>query len=454
MAKKKPMSAKKSQEVVAGKERQLGKQHLLGRWLLRLVWPWPLRAVQKLGGGLKSLLGGVGRWLSGLDAFPSILLVMLVAAVIAGLAFMAVWWMAGNPNRGELGTDAQVADLVRVALLVAGGIGAAVALVVAYRRQKLGERNEQREDTKLYSERFQGASEQLGSENAMVRLAGVYAMAHLADDWADGRQTCIDVLCAYIRRPYTPPTDVILQRPGHQGKVEVNGVPIVDAKTMTEFRDERQIRQAILNQIANRLRKEPQEGETWHRHEYDFTGATIEGVFLHDAYLNGVTMHFRECRFANYNIVFSNAKLQATWLWFTGAVFDGVHIYLDGARVQSHLWFDETQMNDVTMDLDRAEIFIGTIDLSASKLTDTKFIFDHSDLKWGSTIDLTGMTPDGVDLSFVDAELKDRRGSQKVRRSLEFKQSYSRDELPEGLSIEPWNDDIRERWDEGYEEPS
>ena len=37
-----------------------------------------------------------------------------------------------------------------------------------------------------------------------VRLAGVYAMAGLADDWPENRQTCVDVLCAYLRLPYDP----------------------------------------------------------------------------------------------------------------------------------------------------------------------------------------------------------------------------------------------------------
>jgi hypothetical protein len=32
----------------------------------------------------------------------------------------------------------------------------------------------------------------------------VYAIAGLADDWAENRQTCVDVLCAYLRMPYEP----------------------------------------------------------------------------------------------------------------------------------------------------------------------------------------------------------------------------------------------------------
>ena len=55
------------------------------------------------------------------------------------------------------------------------------------------------------NERFATAAEQLGSDKpAAVRLAGVYAMAGLADDWEENRQTCVDVLCAYLRMPYEP----------------------------------------------------------------------------------------------------------------------------------------------------------------------------------------------------------------------------------------------------------
>ena len=53
--------------------------------------------------------------------------------------------------------------------------------------------------TRTLNERFATAAEQLGSDKPAVRLAGVYAMAGLADDWEENRQTCVDVLCAYLR---------------------------------------------------------------------------------------------------------------------------------------------------------------------------------------------------------------------------------------------------------------
>jgi hypothetical protein len=59
--------------------------------------------------------------------------------------------------------------------------------------------------TRTWNERFATAANQLGSDKpAAVRLAGVYAMAGLADDWEANRQTCINVLCAYLRMPYEP----------------------------------------------------------------------------------------------------------------------------------------------------------------------------------------------------------------------------------------------------------
>src|SRR5215472_16969002 len=56
--------------------------------------------------------------------------------------------------------------------------------------------------TRTLNERFATAAGQLGGDKPpAVRLAGVYAMAGLADDWEENRQTCVDVLCGYLRLP-------------------------------------------------------------------------------------------------------------------------------------------------------------------------------------------------------------------------------------------------------------
>ncbi|MFC9409641.1 hypothetical protein ACFRAA_33220 [[Kitasatospora] papulosa] len=97
-------------------------------------------------------------------------------------------------------------DLVKLSFGVVAGAGALVALVVAYRRQRVDEAGAHREATRLHTERFSQAVDKLGSDSPAVRLGGVHALAGLADDAPDDnlRQTCIDVLCAYLQLPFPP----------------------------------------------------------------------------------------------------------------------------------------------------------------------------------------------------------------------------------------------------------
>ena len=52
------------------------------------------------------------------------------------------------------------------------------------------------------------AVEQLGHDQAPVRLGPLYSLAQLAQANPDNRQTVVDVLCAYLRMPYTRPEDL------------------------------------------------------------------------------------------------------------------------------------------------------------------------------------------------------------------------------------------------------
>src|SRR6266487_6467267 len=79
-----------------------------------------------------------------------------------------------------------------------------LAATLADQREQLDKTLAQQRDRTL-NERFATAADRLGSDKPpAVRLAGVYAMAGLADDWVENRQTCVDVLCAYLRMPYEP----------------------------------------------------------------------------------------------------------------------------------------------------------------------------------------------------------------------------------------------------------
>src|SRR5699024_10338699 len=110
------------------------------------------------------------------------------------------------------------------AFAIVAGLGGVALLVISYRRQRTTEDGEEREVTKLFTETFDSAGDKLGSEHAAVRLAGVHALARLADDAPSGRddlvQMVIDVLCAYLRMPYTPEPGPVPEGAGQDQRQE------------------------------------------------------------------------------------------------------------------------------------------------------------------------------------------------------------------------------------------
>ncbi|WP_370424278.1 hypothetical protein [Streptomyces sp. QH1-20] len=99
----------------------------------------------------------------------------VLAVMVAAGVFFAGWDLLGarelKPERRL--TSKTLFDLVKLSFGVVARAGALVALVVAYRRQRVDEDGALREATRLHTERFTTAVSQLGSESAAVRLGGV-----------------------------------------------------------------------------------------------------------------------------------------------------------------------------------------------------------------------------------------------------------------------------------------
>jgi hypothetical protein len=133
------------------------------------------------------------RWLPSLHAPGSLRLwrigYALAACFAAALAGLAGLWavvlvLLHYPSLPRSHVIS-VHDTVGVAQLVfasVAGAGALVALVVAYRRQRVAEDGAARDRTRVFNERFTAAAAQLGDSQPAVRLVGVHAMAGLADD--------------------------------------------------------------------------------------------------------------------------------------------------------------------------------------------------------------------------------------------------------------------------------
>ena len=182
-----------------------------------------------------------------------------------------------------------------------GQEGALVALIVAYRRQKIAEADSVHDRTRVFNERFTTIAAQLGDAQPAVRLAGVHAMAGLADDWKQNRQTCVDVLCAYLRLPYDPD-------PG-------DDAPPAER---TAYRANREVRHTIIRLIGAHLR--PGAAVSWQGLNFDFTGVVFDGGA------------FTEARFPGGIVLFDGAVFSGGEVSFDGAVFSGGEVSFDGTE--------------------------------------------------------------------------------------------------------------------------
>lgn len=188
-------------------------------------------------------------------------------------------WLLGLPfhiSNDKAGAPAERKILIeafKAALGIAAGLGAVVALTLSYRRHRIEQSQSHRDDQRLFTERFQAAAEQLGHERPAVRLAGVHSLARLADDWEEQRQTCVDVLCAYLRLP------PIAQLPAGVGGGDAGADSVLNVDQSVTPRDEREIRQTIVRLIADHLRIDTDDKTrvSWQGLPLDFTGVVFDG---------------------------------------------------------------------------------------------------------------------------------------------------------------------------------
>jgi uncharacterized protein YjbI with pentapeptide repeats len=156
--------------------------------------------------------------------------------------------------------------------------------------------------TRTLNERFSTAADKLGSDKPpAVRLAGVYAMGGLADDWEENRQTCIDVLCAYLRIPGESPPD------GH-----------ADSSKRLRYEADLEVRHTVIRVITAHLRGDAK--NSWRGYDLDFTGVVFDGGDFHRARFIKSKVSFRGARFCGGRVSFEHA------------VFDGSHISFRNAE--------------------------------------------------------------------------------------------------------------------------
>lgn len=128
--------------------------------------------------------------------------------------------------------------------------------------------NEARAQAEGLAKRYQDAASQIGHEKPAVRLAGVYALARLADDWPEQRQTCVDVLCAVLR-----------MRPMMTTYTSDDGYSIDDHDD-----GDMQVRKTVIGIVSSRVSGE---GALWGACDFNLVGSYLVDFRLRDAIVSG-----------------------------------------------------------------------------------------------------------------------------------------------------------------------
>ncbi|MEU6205367.1 pentapeptide repeat-containing protein [Micromonospora musae] len=332
-----------------------------------------------------------GALLTGIGGATALVLIILLALGLPSLQSSVTLPMAG------------LLDVIKLAFAAIAGIGGTIALVVAYRRQRVAEASsrlehakEERDRIRILNERFGAAASQIGSDQPTVRLAGVYAMAALADDWPEQRQTCVNVLCGYLRMPYEP--DPGAEAPGSE---------------RVAFARDREVRHAVIQVIRDHLN--PQVAPIpWHDCKFDFRGAVFDGGnFSYIEVPDGCTLNFLDASFVGGVTEFQGSKFAGGVANFWRVQFVGGEVHFYGAKFAGdHVGFGESTFSGGRVDFRSigtsegpvSSSFSAHVTFSRCQFTGAEVLFSRAEFTAG-VVDFDEAEFSGGKVDFADAQL-------------------------------------------------
>jgi uncharacterized protein YjbI with pentapeptide repeats len=284
-------------------------------------------------------------------------------------------------------------------------------ITLAEQRKQL-DRTLEEQRTRTLNDRFATAADQLGSDKpAAVRLAAVYAMAGLADGWEENRQTCVEVLCAYLRMPYE-------LDPGGDKALE---------KQRLDFRVSREVRHSAIRVITAHLKDNA--AVSWQGLNFDFTGAIFDGGSFDDANFSGGTVDFRGAVFAGGEVTFRSAKFSGAnvdfilakfcggtvdfqyaafsrgMVNFRNAEFSSGKVNFSGARFcGGEVYFGDAEFCGGTVDFGSAQFSRSEVGFQGARFSDGTVDFDNANFTEVGALRFNGATFGGGDVNFRWAE--------------------------------------------------
>lgn len=301
----------------------------------------------------------------------------------------------------ELSTN-DLFNLLKLIFAIIAGVGGVVALVIAYRRQKVLEQEIRLSSrTQVHSEQvaeinahdaierrvtdlYGQAVEQLGHAKAAVRLGGLYSLERLAQDHEAHRQTVVDVICAYLRMPFQLEASEVLAD---------NSSETASAYTNDTLVQELQVRLAAQRLLARHLRAPAADDPStqlavyWnlmrvdlsraHLIDIDFSGCTFTAADFSNAIFSQGRARFKACNFAT-DALFSDATFEvgaefsdtyfSRGASFTGCRFKAQASY-SGAQFQGNSGFNRACF-------ERESFFEGTVFANTTWMRRTEFQAD------------------------------------------------------------------------------
>ncbi|MFD3931747.1 pentapeptide repeat-containing protein [Streptomyces sp. NPDC058614] len=320
---------------------------------------------------------------------PNLWPVWLVAPLVLVLALLVSWgiyqyaydYFAQAAAEQKPAKQVNVNEVLKATVTALTLTGAVLAGLYAYRKQLLSEGDAHRADASQLADRYTTAAEQLGHEQAAVRLAGVYALARLADDWEEQRQVCIDVLCAYLRMPYDPDPAAPEHRAG-----------------------EREVRWTIISVIREHLRA-PDSPTSWCTYSLDFTGATFDGGDFSHSHFRGTvsfvgatfssgTVSFVGATFSGNVVNFDHATFSGATVDFVAVTFSGMIGFFGATFGGGSVSFDQATFSGDWVSFRRATFSGGTVSFWAARFGGGLVSFEQATLS-GATVDFGEATFSG-----------------------------------------------------------
>lgn len=217
---------------------------------------------------------------------------------------------------------ASKAEAIKTGGLAGGAVIALYALWLNDRRRRTEEARHELESEKVADERFARSVELLGNEADQVRVGALHALAWLAESSPRYKQTVLDVLCAYLRRPFSHPS--YTQRADDPDQATTDEAPDADR--------ERQVRLTAQRLITDLL---PWGANTDPRaYHLDLTGASLEYLRLEGRRIGRLTA--RRTRF--YGITQLGSVQASKPALFSGATFLG-RVNMRDARFEGGISF-------------------------------------------------------------------------------------------------------------------